>query len=216
MFHPSRLISMLLLALLPAAVASAGNVVDPLVRYSTDYDGRAHSLSITASSTRVTTPDETFRVSTRMVLQYDCHEVAPLHPGKPLQAEAWHFRLPVEAKAAVSVESPANFLADFFNLEPPPFVETSGVLRVTDLGTGGFVETPATVIRSGHGFSTDTVYETQFDSGVIAPERLLRAFDAGHSVGIELESPEFSLSAVFSLTAEQAAPLATVANRCPR
>lgn len=216
MFHPSRLLSILLLALLPAAMASAGNVVDPLVHYSTDYDGREHHLRITASSTRVTTPDETFRVSTRMVLQYDCHEVAPLHPGRALQAEAWHFRLPADAKAAVSVESPANFFADFFNLEPPPFVETSGVLRVTDLGTGGFVETAATVIRSGHGFSTDTVYETQFDSGVIAPERLLRAFDAGHSVGIELESPEFSLSAVFSLTADQAAPLATLVNRCPR
>ena len=107
-FHPSRLISMVLLALLPAVMASAENVVDPLVRYSTDYDGREHHLRITASSTRVTTPDDTFRVSTRMVLQYDCHEVAPLHPGRSLQAEAWHFRLPADAKAAVSVESPAQ------------------------------------------------------------------------------------------------------------
>lgn len=216
MTHPSRLMLVLLLALLPAATATAENIVDPMVRYWTDFDGREHHLSITAKSTRVTTPDRVFRVSTRLVLKYDCHEVAPLHPGRLLRVDAWHFRLPVEAKAAVSVESPANFLADFFNLEPPPFVRTDGTLRVTDLGTGGFVETVATVIRSGHGFSRDTVYETQFDSAVLAPERLLRTFDAGHSVGIALDSPEFALSAVLSLTAEQAAPLATIAARCPQ
>lgn len=215
MIHPSRVILVLLLALSPGATALADTVVDPLVRYSTDFDGREHHLSITAKSTRVTTPDQVFRVSTRLVLKYDCHEVAPLHPGRPLKVDAWHFRLPVEAKAAVSVESPANFLADFFSLEPPPFVRTEGTLRVTDLGTGGFVETPATVIRSGHGFSRDTVYETEFDPAVLAPDRLLRTLDAGHSVGIELDSPEFGLSAVVALTAEEAAPLATLADRCP-
>ena len=198
MIHPSRVILVLLLALSPGATALADTVVDPLVRYSTDFDGREHHLSITAKSTRVTTPDQVFRVSTRLVLKYDCHEVAPLHPGRPL-----------------SVESPANFLADFFSLEPPPFVRTEGTLRVTDLGTGGFVETPATVIRSGHGFSRDTVYETEFDPAVLAPDRLLRTLDAGHSVGIELDSPEFGLSAVVALTAEEAAPLATLADRCP-
>ena len=216
MTHPSRLMLVLLLALLPTATATAENIVDPMVRYWTDFDGREHHLSITAKSTRVTTPDRVFRVSTRLVLKYDCHEVAPLHPGRLLRVDAWHFRLPVEAKAAVSVESPANFLADFFSLEPPPFLRTDGTLRVTDLGTGGFVETVATVIRSGHGFSRDTVYETQFNSAVLAPERLLRAFDAGHSVGIAIDSPEFALSAVLSLTAEQAAPLATIAARCPQ
>ena len=216
MIHPSRLMLVLLVALLPAATATAENIIDPLVRYSTDFDGREHHLSITATSTRVTTPDRVFRVSTRLVLKYDCHEAAPLHPGRPLKVDAWHFRLPVEAKAAVSVESPANFLADFFNLEPPPFLRTDGTLRVIDLGTGGFVETAATVIRSGHGFSRDTVYETQFDSAVLAPERLLRAFNAGHAVGIELDSPDFALNAVLSLTAEQAAPLATLGARCPQ
>ena len=216
MIHPSRLMLVLLLALLPAATATAENIVDPMVRYWTDFDGREHHLSITAKSTRVTTPDRVFRVSTRLVVKYDCHEVAPLHPGRPLKVDAWHFRLPVEAKAAVSVESPANFLADFFSLEPPPFVQTDGTLRVTDLGTGGYVEAAATVTRSGHGFSRDTVYETRFDSAVLAPERLLRAFNAGHSVGIDLDSPEFALSAVLSLTAEQATPLATVASRCPQ
>ena len=216
MFHPSRLLSVLLLALLPAAAATAETIIDPNVRYSTDFDGREHHLSITAQSTRVTTPDAIFRVSTRLVIKYDCHEIAPLHPGRPLRAETWHYRLPVDARAAVSAESPVNFLADFLGLEPPPFVRTTGTLRVTDLGTGGFVETAATVMRSGHGFLCDTVYQTQFDPAVVTPERLLRAFNSGHAVGIELDSPEFSLSAELAPTAEQAAALATLAARCPR
>ena len=186
MVHPSRLLSVLLLALLPgcsgcysqrpSSIRSCG-----IRRTST---GASISCGSLPGRTRVTTPDAIFRVSTRVVLTYDCHESAPLHPGRPLRAEAWHYRLPVDARAAVSVESPANFLADFLDLEPPPFVRTAGTLRVTDLGTGGFVETAAVVTRSGHGFSCDTVYRTQFDPAVMAPERLLRAFHAGHAVAI--------------------------------
>ncbi len=216
MFRPSLSALVPLLTVLFAGVASAETIVNPMVQYSTDFDGRAHYLRITSDSTRVTTPEAVFRVSTRLILEYRCHEAGPIHTGRPLEVTASNFRLPtVDERAAISMESVGNFLADFLGVEAPPFVRTSGTIRLTDLGTGGFVETAATVLREGYGFSRDSTYRTEFDPAAATPERLLRAFSDEHAVRVDIRTPGFELEAVFALTPEEAAPLATLANRCP-
>ncbi len=215
MLRTVLLISVLIVGFLPAASTSAEDIINPLVRYSSDFDGRRHSLGITADSTRITIHGEIFRVSARLVLNYFCHETGIGHPGIPLRVHAWHHRLHVEPPAAISMESAANFTADFLDLEPPPFVISNGAVRVTDLGTDGFVETPAAISRAGSAFTRDTVYKILFDPAVASPERLLRTFNAGNSVKIEVTSTDYSVSAVFSLNADEAALLTTIGSRCP-
>ncbi len=217
MFLSFRMIPLILLIMLPASMAGSETSVDPMVLYSDDFDGREHYLRITSSSTRVTTPESVFRVSTRLMLEYDCHESAPLGSGRPLRVTASHIRLPVETRAAISVESFGHFLADLFGREPGPFVSAVGTVRRTNLGTGAFVESGAAVVRDGYDFARDTKYKMTFDDpSLAAPEQLLSAFAEGHAVRIDVRTPEFDLEAVFSLPPEQAAPLATLANRCPR
>lgn len=215
MLRTVLMIPVLIVGLLPAASVLAADIINPMVRYSTDYDGRRHCLGITADSTRITIHGEVFRVSARLVLDYFCHEKGIGHPGIPLQIHAWHHRLHVEAPAAISLESPVNFTADFLDLEPPPFITTNGTVRVTDLGTGGFVETPAAISRAGSAFARDTVYKIRFDPAVASPSRLLRTFNAGDAVRVDVTSTDYSVSATFSLTPDEADLLATVGSRCP-
>ncbi len=204
------------LSLLFAAPAFSETLLDPMVRYTTDFDGYRHELRVTTDTTRLETPEGIFRVTTRLVLQYQCHERGIGHPGEPLQVHAWISRGFADPRAAVSIESATNFANDFLEREPPPFVDTKGFARVTDTATGGYAEGPVVVQRAGQRFSRDSLYEMELASSLVSPGRMLRAAHAGSSLEITVRASDLNVRASVSLTPEEAAPLATLEERCPQ